>query len=52
MRSYIPVANSPLTVALPAALDTNETYKITGPDGDSWDLVYDLVELSWVVLPL
>lgn len=45
------VTTGPLTLELPDWMDTNETYKLVTPSGDSYDVVYDLIEARWCVLP-
>lgn len=48
--STSPSETNPLLVELPAELDTNNTYRLAGPNGDHWDVVYDTLTECWRVL--
>lgn len=49
--STSPSETNPLLVELPADIDTNSTYRLAGPNGDHWDVVYNTLTEHWEVLP-
>lgn len=51
MIRTITVDEADRMLILPEKVETGNQYRLVGPDGEAWPVVFDIIKESWVTLP-